>query len=153
MTTLSYEIDLNAPVDQVFNYCTDPEKVAESWSPEIVKGSTIISGTKGEKGSIFKIEGHYGGKDEEMRMMVVEKWPNSKYVTRQEEGPFKKWESVQEFEGRENNRTRLKYTINYELPTTGKVFRMVSNRDADGKLRQGVEEYIQNLKHRFETTQ
>jgi hypothetical protein len=124
----------------------------ETWSPELVKSATNISGTQGEKGSVYKLVGHYAGKDEEMRMMVVEKWPNNKFMTRQTEGPFKTWESIQEFRGRDENSTHVKHTISYELPATGKVFRMVSHRDADDKIREGFEEYIQTLKQRFAST-
>jgi ligand-binding SRPBCC domain-containing protein len=152
MTTLSYEIDVNAPVDKVYKYCTDPDKIKETWPPDIVKDSTNISGSKGEKGSMFKIKGHYSGKEEEMRMMVIEKWPNSKFMTKQTEGPFKKWESVQEFQGRDNM-THIKHTIDYELPTAGKILRMISHRDADDKIREGMEEYIQTLKYKMESGQ
>jgi ligand-binding SRPBCC domain-containing protein len=152
MPTLSYEVDVKAPVDKVYEYCTNPENIKETWSPEIIKESTVISGTKGEKGSMFKVKGHYSGKDEEMRMMVIERWPNSKFETKQTEGPFKKWDSVQEFRG-DNNMTHIKHTIDYELPTAGKILRLVSHRDADAKIREGMEEYIQNLKHRFDSSQ
>ena len=151
MPTLSYEVDIKAPLDVVYNYCTDPENIKETWSPDIVKDSSVISGTKGEKGSMFKIKGHYGGKDEEMRLMVIERWPNSKYATRQTEGPFKKWESVQEFEERSGT-THLRHTIDYELPRTGRIFQMVSHNDADHKIREGMEDYIQSLKHKMESS-
>lgn len=152
MPTLSYEVDVKAPVDKVYNYCTDIDRQKEAWSPEIVKEATVISGTKGQKGSMFKIKGHYAGKDEEMRMMVTERLPNSRFETKQTEGPFKKWDSVQEFEKKGDDTTLVKHTVNYELPATGKVFRMVSHRDADAKLREGLEQYIQSLKHRIESS-
>ena len=79
-----------------------------------------------------KIKGHYAGKEEEMRMTVTEKRPNSKFMTKQMEGPFKRWESVQEFQGRENT-THIKHNIEYELPTTGKLLKMVTHKDADKK--------------------
>jgi ligand-binding SRPBCC domain-containing protein len=100
---------------------------------------------------MYKLIGHYAGKDEEMRMMVIEKWPNSKFETKQTEGPFKKWDSKQEFEKR-GEMTHLVHTIDYELPTTGKIFRMVSHRDAEDKIREGVETYIQTLKHKLESS-
>jgi ligand-binding SRPBCC domain-containing protein len=153
MTTLSYEVDVKAPVEKVYNYCTNLDNIKDAWSPELVKSATNISGTQGEKGSMYKLTGHYAGKDEEMRMMVVERWPNNKFMTKQTEGPFKKWESVQEFRGRDDNSTHVKYTINYELPTTGKVFRMVTHRDADDKIREGVEQYVQTIRHRLESPQ
>ncbi|MDQ4056632.1 MAG: hypothetical protein M3156_04355 [Thermoproteota archaeon] len=37
-----------------------------------------------------------------MKLEVVEKKPNRKLVTRQTEGPLKKWESIQEFQGNGN---------------------------------------------------
>lgn len=150
MTTLNYEIDVKAPVEKLFKYCTDLDHQKEAWSPEIVKEATLISGTKGEKGSTFRIRGHFSGKDEEMRMMVTEKWPNSRFETKQTEGPFKKWESVQEFEGRDDNTSHLKHTVTYELPPSGKIFRMASHRDAEAKLKEGVEKYVQTLKHYME---
>src|SRR5215467_12544402 len=116
MTILSYEIDVKAPLEKVYKYCTDPDNIKESWPPDVVQDSQNVSGTKGEKGSVFKIKGNYGGKTEEMRMMVTEKWPNSKFAAKQTEGPFKKWESVQEFETKDNS-THIKHTIVYEMPT------------------------------------
>ncbi|MEO9320344.1 MAG: SRPBCC family protein [Nitrososphaera sp.] len=149
MTSLSYETTIKAPVEKVFGYCTDPENIKEAWPPDIVTSSQQLSGVKGEKGSTFKILGHYAGKDQEMRMMVIERWPNSKFTTRQTEGPFKTWESIQEFEGNESS-THIKHTIHYELPRTGKLLRMVSHNDADRKIRQAMEDYTQTVKHKLE---
>ena len=151
MTTLSYEVDIKAPLTRVYQYSTDPENIKETWSPEIVTDSANISGTKGEKGSMFKITGHYGGKEEEMRMLVVERWPNNKFRAKQTEGPFKKWESIQEFQEREGV-THVKHTINYELPRLGRLVRIVSHSDADEKIRDTMEEYIQTLKYKMESS-
>jgi ligand-binding SRPBCC domain-containing protein len=98
---------------------------------------------------MFKVKGSYAGKDEDMRLMVTERWPNAKYTTRQTEGPFKKWESVQEFEER-NGTTRVRHTINYELPRSGKILKMVHHNDADHKLQEGMEGYIRTLKFKME---
>jgi len=152
MTTLTYDMDLKAPVEEIYNFMTDIDSVKSAWSPDIVKEATVISGNKGEKGSVIKLLGHYGGKDEEMRLLVVDRTPNSRYASKQTEGPFKQWESVSEFRSKDNNTTHVKYSINYELPTTGKIFRMVTNRDADDKLRKGVEDYIQNLRQKFQSS-
>jgi len=152
MTTLTYEIDVDAPVEMVYNFCTNPDNIKDTWSPDIVKESTTLSGANGERGSTFKIKGHYAGKDEEMRMMVTEKRPNNKFMTKQTEGPFKKWESIQEFQGNDN-KTHIKHTIDYELPTTGKILRIVTHKDADKQIREGMEEYIQALKYKMESSE
>ena len=51
MTMLTYGVDVNAPVDKVHNYCTNPGNIQESWPSDVVKESMVVSGTKGEKGS------------------------------------------------------------------------------------------------------
>lgn len=42
----------------------------------IVKESESVSGSKGEEGSEMKVKGQYVGKEEEMRLEVVEKEQN-----------------------------------------------------------------------------
>jgi ligand-binding SRPBCC domain-containing protein len=95
------------------------------------------------------------GKEEEMRLEVVEKEQNRRLVTRQTEGPFKKWESIQEFEGRGggNSSTHIRHSIDYELPTTGKIANMLSGSQADNKIRKGLEQAAQTVKQKLESGQ
>jgi ligand-binding SRPBCC domain-containing protein len=151
MTALSYEIDINAPVEKVFTYYTDPNNIKESWPSDIVKESSIVSGTRGEKGSVFKVKGQYLGKQEEMRVQVIEKWPNKKFITKQVEGPFKKWESIQEFQDA-NNATHIKHSVEYELPMTGRIVNLVSGKEAENKIRSGLEQAVQTVKHKMESS-
>lgn len=95
MTTINNEIEINAPVDRVFEYYTNPDNIKESWPRDIVKESENVSGQKSEEGSQMKVEGEYMGKRDEMLLEVVEKQQNQRLVTRQTEGPFQSWESVQ----------------------------------------------------------
>jgi ligand-binding SRPBCC domain-containing protein len=69
----------------------------------------------------MKVTGEYMGKNDEMLLEVVEKEQNRRLVTRQTEGPFHKWESMQEFQSNGDNSTRITHAIDYELPTTGKI--------------------------------
>ena len=57
----------------------------------------------------MRVKGEYMGKEDEMKPQVVDKKPNRRLVTRQTEGPFKKWESVQEFQGNGNRTTHKAY--------------------------------------------
>lgn len=43
----------------------------------------------------MRVKGQYMIREEEMKLQVVDKETNRKLVTRQTEGPFKKWESIQ----------------------------------------------------------
>jgi ligand-binding SRPBCC domain-containing protein len=92
------------------------------------------------------------GKEEEMKLEVVEKQENKKLVTMQTEGPFKRWESIQEFRGNGSN-TNIRHAINYELPTTGKIANMLSGSQADNKIRQGLEQAAQTVKQKLESGQ
>ena len=80
-----------------------------------------------------------------MRLEVVDKEQNRRLVTRQTQGPFKKWESTQEFQGNGNS-THIRHSIDYELPTTGKIANMLSGSQADNKIRKGLEQAASNSK-------
>jgi ligand-binding SRPBCC domain-containing protein len=98
MANVQYETEINAPVEKVFEYYTNPDNIKEAWPRDIVKESESLSGSKSEEGSEMKVKGQYMGKEGEMILEVADKEQNRRLVTRQTEGPFKKWESTQEFE-------------------------------------------------------
>ena len=50
---------------------------------DIVKESEDVSGSKNEEGSEMRVKGQYMGKEEEMRLQVVDKEENRRLVTRQ----------------------------------------------------------------------
>ena len=152
MTTIQANIQIQAPVEQVFEYYTNPDNIKESWPRDIVKESENVSGQKSEEGSQMKVEGEYMGKRDEMLLEVTQKEQNKRLVTRQTEGPFQSWESVQEFQNNGNNSTRVTHTINYELPTTGKIANFLSGSQAEDKIRQGVQQAAQTVKQRLESS-
>ncbi len=149
MAQIQQEIEINAPVDRVFQYYTDPDKIKEAWPQDVVKESEATTATKNEPGSEMRVAGEQMGIWQEMRLQVAEKEQNRRLVTRQVEGPFKKWESIQEFKG-DNNRTHVRHTIDYEIPTEGKVVDFFSGGKADEKIEQGLEQAIQTVKGRLE---
>jgi ligand-binding SRPBCC domain-containing protein len=151
MANVQYETEINAPVETVFEYYTNPDNIKEAWPRDIVKESESVSGSKSEEGSEMKVKGEYMGKEEEMRLEVADKEQNRRLVTRQTEGPFKKWESIQEFEGKGNS-THIRHSIDYELPTTGKIANMLSGSQADNKIRKGLEQAAQTVKQKLESS-
>ena len=150
MTKINYETEIDAPVDKVFEYYTNPDNIKESWPQDIVKGSENVSGQKSEEGSEMKVKGEYMGKEEEMTLEVVKKEQNSRLVTQQTQGPFKKWESIQEFQG-SNGKTHIRHTVDYALPTTGKIANVLSGSQADSKIKQGLQQAAQTVKQRLES--
>ena len=85
MTKIQYELDLNASVEQVFEYYTNPDNIKKAWPQDIVKESESLSGSKNEEGSEMKVTGEYMGKKDDMLLEVVDKEQNRKLVTRQTE--------------------------------------------------------------------
>ncbi len=151
MTQVSTEVEINAPIDRVFQYYTDPDKIKEAWPHDVVKESETTTATKNEPGSEMRVAGEQMGIWQEMRLQVAEKEDNRRLVTRQVEGPFKKWESIQEFQG-DNNRTHVRHTIDFEMPTGGKVADFFSGGKADDKIKQGLEQAAQTVKSKLEGT-
>lgn len=151
MTKVEYQTEIISPIEKVYEYYTNPDNIQEAWPRDIVKESENVSGSKSEEGSEMKVKGEYMGR-EEMKHQVVDKEPNRKLVTRQTEGPFKKWESVQEFQGN-GNRTHIRHTIEYELPATGKIANTLSGSQADNKIKQGLEQAAQSVKQKLESGQ
>ena len=152
MTSITTEVEINAPVERVYEYYTNPNNIKESWPRDIVKESENVSGQKSEEGSQMKVEGEYMGKRDEMLLEVAQKEQNKKLVTRQTEGPFQSWESIQEFQNNGNNLTRVTHIINYELPTTGKIANFLSGSQAEDKIRQGIQQAAQTVKQKLESS-
>jgi len=150
MTTISTNIQIQAPVEQVFEFYTNPDNIKESWPRDIVKESENVSGQKSEEGSEMKVEGEYMGKKDEMILEVAQKEQNKRLVTKQTQGPFQSWESIQEFQSNGNNSTKVNHTINYELPTTGKIANFLTGSQAEDKIRQGIQQAAQTVKQKIE---
>ena len=150
MTRIEYEENINAPVERVYEYYTNPDNIKEAWPRDVVKESESITDSKNEPGSEMKVKGEYMGRKAEMLLEVAEKEPNRRLVTRQTEGPFKKWESVQEFQG-DNSRTHIRHTIDYELGTLDKAGNFVTGSQADDKIKQGLQQSAQTVKQKLES--
>jgi ligand-binding SRPBCC domain-containing protein len=151
MTRVEYEVDINAPVQTVYEYYTNPDNIKEAWPRNIVKESESTTSSKNEPGSEMRVKGEYMGKQEEMRLQVTEKQPNKRLVTRQTQGPFQKWESIQEFQG-DNSRTHVKHIIDFELGPAAKAGDFVTGSQADDKIRQGLEQAAQTVRQKLESS-
>jgi len=151
MTKIQTEIIINAPIGEVFEYYTNPDNIKQSWPSDIIKESENISGQSNEEGSEIKVEGQYMGKREEMIIEVTQKEPNQGLVTRQTEGPFQSWESIQEFQSNGDKATLINHVINYQLPNTGKIVNFLTGSQAENKLRQGIEQAAQTVKQKLES--
>jgi uncharacterized protein YndB with AHSA1/START domain len=85
MTKIQYEVDINAPVEKVYEYYTNPDNIKEAWPRDVIKESESTTTSKNEPGSEMKVKGEYMGHQEEMRLEVEENEQNRRLVTRQTE--------------------------------------------------------------------
>ncbi|MFN2434876.1 MAG: SRPBCC family protein [Nitrososphaeraceae archaeon] len=148
--TINYEIDITAPVGRVYEYYTNPDNIKKAWPQDIVKESESLSSAKREEGSEIKVKGEYMGREEEMIIQVTDKEESIRLVTEQKEGPFKFWKSTQEFNGDQSN-THVRHSIEYELPTTGKIASFLSGEQANSKLEEGLQQAAQTVKKKLES--
>jgi ligand-binding SRPBCC domain-containing protein len=86
-----------------------------------------------------------------MTLEVIKKEQDSRLVTQQTRGPFKKWESIQEFQGG-NGKTHIRHTVDYELPTTGRIANVLSGSQADNKIKEGLQQAAQTVKQKLESS-
>ena len=70
-----------------------------------------------------------------MIIEVIQKEQNKRLVTRQTEGPFESWESIQEFQSNGDKATLVSHVIDYQLPTTGKIVNFLTGSQAEVKLK------------------
>jgi ligand-binding SRPBCC domain-containing protein len=151
MVKIQTEILIDAPLGEVFEYYTNPEYIKQPWPSDVIKESENISGQSNEEGAELIVKGQYLGKREEMIIEVIQKEQNKRLVTRQTEGPFESWESIQEFQSNGDKATLVSHVIDYQLPTTGKIVNFLTGSQAEVKLRQGIEQAAQTVKQRLES--
>jgi len=70
---------------------------------------------------------------------------------KQEEGPYKEWESIQEFKDKENNSTEITVTIHYELPTSGKIANVLTGSQVEDRIRKAINQSTQIVKQKLES--
>jgi uncharacterized protein YndB with AHSA1/START domain len=49
MTQVQYEEDINAPVERVYEYYTNPDNIKEVWPRDVVKESEATTSSKNEQ--------------------------------------------------------------------------------------------------------
>ena len=57
MTKVQYQTEINAPIEKVYEYYTNPNNIQETWPQDIVKESENVSGSKSEEGSEMRVKG------------------------------------------------------------------------------------------------
>ncbi len=118
LTVVSKSIDIKTPVDTVFTYFARPEHVSDQMADKGV-GMTVIPMDIKEGmgvGTTFRIISDFGGKRLEWDCETTEFIREEKISAVQIDGPFKKWQIINEFKSLGDNLTRVTMTVHYEMP-------------------------------------
>ena len=115
MSKVSRTVDISAPVQSVFNYYARPEHIAKTF-PEDVKMKVVpLKVTEGFGiGTIFRIEGEFGGRPLSWDMETVAYENNQKIQVKAINGPFKKNVISVLFEPISDG-TKLTFEADYDL--------------------------------------
>ena len=118
MAVVSKSIEIQAPVDTVFTYFARPEHVSDQIKNDSV-GMTVVPMDIKEGmgvGTTFRIIGDFSGKRLEWDCETIEFVRNEKISAKQIQGPFKRWQIINEFKELGENLTRVTMTVDYVMP-------------------------------------
>ena len=118
MTTVQKSIEIKASVNTVFTYFARPEHVSDQMTDKGV-GMTVIPMDIKEGmgvGTTFRIIGDFNGKRLEWDCETTEFEREERISAKMIQGPFKKWEIINEFKSLDDNLTKVTMTVNYEMP-------------------------------------
>jgi len=122
LTRIEKSIVIEAPVEKVFDFATDPDNFIKTQPPEMEM--TVLSRDKGpvRVGFKVKVRAKFGGKVWEGEEETTELVKNKRRVGRMKSGTLKKYESTDLFEPTEKG-TKWTLVLEYELPYSllGKV--------------------------------
>ncbi|MGI0090430.1 MAG: SRPBCC family protein [Nitrososphaerales archaeon] len=116
MSKVSRSVDISAPVERVFQYYARPEHIAKTF-PEDVKMKVVPINIKEGFGigTVFRIEGEFGGRPLAWDMETVAYESNKVIQVKAINGPFKKNIISVYFEALPESETRLTFEADYEL--------------------------------------
>lgn len=117
MTVIQKNVEINAPLSEVFTYFARPEHMADQF-PENMGLSVIPVEVKNGfgVGTIFRISGDFDGKRLEWDCETIDYVPMRKIVAKMIEGPFKSWQITVSFEELGDRRCRTGMEVEYEMP-------------------------------------
>jgi len=118
LTFVTKSIEIKVPVDNVFTYFARPEHISDQIKTDTV-GMTVIPMDIKEGmgvGTTFRIIGDFSGKRLEWDCETTEFIKNERISAKQIEGPFKKWEIINEFKALGENLTRVTMSVDYVMP-------------------------------------
>ncbi|RNJ77601.1 MAG: SRPBCC family protein [Nitrosopumilus sp. B06] len=118
MTLVSKSIEIKTPVQNVFTYFARPEHVSDQIKSDTIGMSVVPMDIKEGMGvgTTFRIIGDFAGRRLEWDCETTEFVRDKKISAKQIRGPFKKWQITNEFESLGENLTRVRMSVDYDMP-------------------------------------
>lgn len=150
MAKVSRSVDISAPVQSVFNYYARPEHIAKTF-PEDVKMKVVpIKVTEGfGLGTVFRIEGQFGGRPLSWDMETVEYENNQKIRVKAINGPFKK-NIISVLFAPITDGTKLTFEADYDLGY-GIIGKAIDSLKLKKEIEMGIERSCASVKKYIES--
>jgi uncharacterized membrane protein len=152
MSKVSRSVDISAPVTNVFQYYARPEHIAKTF-PEDVKMKVVPLKIKDGFGigTVFRIEGEFGGRPLAWDMETVAYENNKIIQVKAINGPFKKNVISVMFEPLvEGKETKLTFEADYELGYS--IFgKAIDKLRLKKEIEMGIERSCQSVKKFIES--
>jgi len=152
MSKVSRSVDISAPVGRVFQYYARPEHIAKTF-PEDVKMKVVPIKIKENFGigTVFRIEGEFGGRPLAWDMETITYENNKAIQVKAINGPFKKNVISVFFEElAEGKDTRLTFEADYELGY-GFLGKAIDKLKLKKEIEMGIERSCQSVKKSIES--
>ncbi len=152
MSKVSRSVDISAPVTNVFQYYARPEHIAKTF-PEDVKMKVVPIKIKDGfgVGTVFRIEGEFGGRPLAWDMETVTYENNKIIQVKAINGPFKKNVISVLFEPLVNgSETKLTFEADYELGY-GLFGKAIDKLKLKKEIEMGIERSCQSVKKFIES--
>ncbi len=152
MSKVSRSVDISAPVGNVFMYYARPEHIAKTF-PEDVKMKVVPLKIKEGFGigTVFRIEGEFGGRKLAWDMETVAYENNKVIQVRAINGPFKRNVISVYFEPLlDGDQTKLTFEADYELGY-GVFGKAIDKLKLKKEIEAGIERSCQSVKRFIES--
>ncbi len=151
MAKINKSINIQAPIEKVFAFMTDPENFAKAQPPE--SETKIIAKPEGPPGvgRTWKMSMKAGGQIYKWDAKITEFMENQKVTGSQTGGPFKRLEWTQSFESI-NGSTKYSITSEYKMPYSmlGKI---IDKLKVEKEMDKNFDYYIKKTKELIEKDQ
>lgn len=147
MTIVSKSIEIKTAVDDVFTYFARPEHVSDQIKTDAVGMAVVPMDIKDGMGvgTTFRILGDFNGRRMEWDCETTEFTRNERISAKQIDGPFKHWQITTEFESLAENLTRVRMTVDYEMPF-GPIGAIMSKAKFAKSAERGMETALYNVR-------